>query len=82
MSLNKILARWKATSRKLIPQDKLEIMDRVQEELSQSGISNSCLRKGNIAPKFELPNATGFVVSLESLLLKGPLVLSFYRGGW
>ena len=82
MSLNKILSRWKAASRKLIPQDKLEIMDRAQEELSQSVISNSCLRQGSIAPKFELPNATGLVVSLESLLLKGALVLSFYRGGW
>jgi hypothetical protein len=82
MSLNKILSRWKAASRKLIPQDKLKIMDRVQQELSQSGIYDSCLKEGNTAPKFELPSATGFVVSLESLLLKGPLVLSFYRGGW
>jgi hypothetical protein len=82
MSLNKILSRWKAASRKLIPQDKLAIMDRVQEELSQSGIYDSCLKEGDIAAEFELPNATGLVVSLESLLLKGPLVLSFYRGGW
>lgn len=82
MSLNKILDRWKAASRKLIPPDKLEIMDRAQDELSQSGIYDSCLQEGNLAPKFELPNATGHTVSLESLLLKGPLVLSFYRGGW
>jgi hypothetical protein len=82
MSLNKILSRWKAASRKLIPQDKLAIMERVQEELSQSGINDSCLKEGDIATEFELPNATGLVVSLESLLLKGPLILSFYRGGW
>ncbi|MGA8830386.1 MAG: hypothetical protein ACLQT6_17300 [Desulfomonilaceae bacterium] len=82
MSLNKILERWKAASRKIIPPDKLLIMDRAQAELSESGISESCLREGDLAPKFELPNATGHTVSLESLLLKGPLVLSFYRGGW
>ncbi len=82
MSLNKILERWKAASRKIIPPDKTPIMDRAQAELSESGITESCLREGDLAPKFELPNATGQTVSLESLLLNGPLVLSFYRGGW
>ncbi|MGC8658709.1 MAG: hypothetical protein ACP5U1_06510 [Desulfomonilaceae bacterium] len=82
MSLNKILERWKKASRKLIPPDKLEIMDRAQQELSQVGIYDSCLQEGNVAPKFQLPNATGHIVSLDTLLLKGPLVLSFYRGGW
>jgi hypothetical protein len=82
MSLNKILARWKVASRKLIPPDKLTIMDRAQEELSQSRITDSCLREGDLAPRFELPNATGQNVSLQDLLTKGPLVLSFYRGGW
>lgn len=82
MSLNKILERWKAVSRKNIPPDKLIIMDRAQAELSESGITDSCLREGDLAPKFELPNATGQIVSLERLLAEGPLVLSFYRGGW
>lgn len=82
MSLNKILSRWKAASRKLIPPDKITIMERVQDELSQSGITDSCLREGDLAPKFELPDATGQTVSVEGLLLNGPLVLSFYRGGW
>lgn len=82
MSLNKILSRWKTASRKLIPEDKLEIMDRVQQELAQSGIYDSCLKEGDFAPIFELPNATGRVISIDDLLSNGPLVLSFYRGGW
>ncbi|MHB8202639.1 MAG: hypothetical protein ACYDHG_02915 [Desulfomonilaceae bacterium] len=82
MSLNKILERWKAASRKIIPPDKLLIMDRAQAELSESGITESCLREGDFAPRFELPNAKDQKVSLERLLIKGPLVLSFYRGGW
>ncbi len=82
MSLNKILERWKAASRKTIPPDKLLIMDRAQAELAESGIGEFCLREGDFAPRFELPNATGQNVSLQDLLTKGPLVLSFYRGGW
>jgi len=34
------------------------------------------------APNFELPNQEGNAVSLESLLAKGPVVVTFYRGSW
>jgi len=34
------------------------------------------------SPKFSLPNAADEQVSLDSLLARGPVVLSFYRGRW
>ena len=34
------------------------------------------------APNFSLPDATGKTVELGQLLKDGPVVLSFYRGGW
>lgn len=37
---------------------------------------------GERAPLFELPDATGRRVSLQDRLARGPVVLSFYRGGW
>lgn len=37
---------------------------------------------GQTAPGFELPNAVGESISLDALLTKGPVVLTFYRGGW
>ena len=37
---------------------------------------------GNVAPKFELMNHLGSMVSLNTLLAGGPAVLVFYRGGW
>jgi peroxiredoxin len=37
---------------------------------------------GEKAPGFALPNATGATVILDALLRQGPVVLSFYRGGW
>ena len=62
--------------------DKIKHLDRETEALLQSGIINNSLQVGQKAPDFTLPNATGGEVSLSSLLKKGPVVLSFYRGEW
>jgi peroxiredoxin len=37
---------------------------------------------GDVAPDFELPDATGGRVRLADLVSAGPVVVSFYRGGW
>jgi peroxiredoxin len=37
---------------------------------------------GQPAPAFELPNQDGGAVSSAGLLARGPLVVSFFRGGW
>jgi peroxiredoxin len=37
---------------------------------------------GDKAPDFTLPDAKGQQVSLASLLQQGPVVLTWYRGGW
>jgi peroxiredoxin len=42
----------------------------------------NALRVGDSAPDFELPNASGDMVRLSSLLERGPVVLVFYRGAW
>jgi hypothetical protein len=82
MSLNEDLETRRAISRKHIPQEKLAVMDRAVEDLERSGITASCLKEGDTAPDFVLPNGIGESVSLQDLLTKGPVVLSFYRGGW
>ena len=40
------------------------------------------LRVGDQAKDFRLPNASGGEQTLALLLKEGPLVISFYRGGW
>jgi hypothetical protein len=40
------------------------------------------LKVGQAAPDFTLPDVFGKEVSLKSLLTKGPVVISFYRGEW
>ena len=82
MSLTKDLAARREAARNHIPPDKLSVMDRATEDLDRSGITASCLKAGDTAPDFVLPNIAGQLVSLIEMLKNGPVVLSFYRGGW
>ncbi len=52
------------------------------DELQQSGILEQALNIGDTAPEFVLPNAVGANISLYDSLLRGPVVLVWYRGGW
>ncbi len=45
-------------------------------------VVNNALRKGQQTPQFELPDADGERVALGSRLKNGPVVVTFYRGGW
>lgn len=52
------------------------------EELRSAFARGAALKVGDRAPDFSLANAKGVVVSLSSVLARGPAVVSFYRGGW
>ena len=51
-------------------------------DLVARGLSASALREGDVAPDFALPDTHGHVLALKTLLNRGPVVISFYRGGW
>ena len=57
-------------------------MDKATDDLAASGMVDSSLKEGELAPDFTLPNVKGEQVSLQNVLKDGPVVLSFYRGGW
>jgi peroxiredoxin len=59
-----------------------EPMRRATAELIASGVALQALTVGDKAPAFELNDANSSYVSLASLLERGPLVLTFYRGFW
>lgn len=82
MSLAEELAKLSEEFKGQIPADQYEVMLRATQNLAKSGIIESAFKRGDIAPEFVLPNALGSSVSLSELLKKGPVVLSFYRGGW
>ncbi|MBD3673561.1 MAG: AhpC/TSA family protein [Planctomycetaceae bacterium] len=65
-----------------IPADKRAVMNQKTEALEMSGLAVKSTGLEHQFPEFELPNATGETVKLSELLEKGPLVISFYRGGW
>lgn len=50
--------------------------------LKAEGIGSDALRVGDPLPDFVLPDHQGRLVTSEELLSRGPIVLSFFRGGW
>jgi peroxiredoxin len=62
--------------------ERLQANAQTLSDLVASGLSASALREGDVAPDFSLPDARGHAVALKTLLDHGPVVISFYRGGW
>lgn len=62
--------------------EKLEAYLTAIQNLVDSGILEQTLGLNDEAPAFELPNATGETIVLDELLESGPVILTFYRGGW
>ncbi|MDF1813613.1 MAG: peroxiredoxin-like family protein [Verrucomicrobiales bacterium] len=50
--------------------------------VAESGVVEKATKKGDVAPDFSLPNATGKLITLSEELKNGPVVLTWYRGGW
>lgn len=82
MSLTARLKKYADASAIKIPQPAQEIMKQAISELENDPLLSKATRKGDVFPDFELPNATGTKVTLKSLLDKGKVIITFYRGGW
>jgi len=52
------------------------------EKVNTSGVMESALKAGDKAPDFTLTDHAGASVRLADLLAQGPVVLTWYRGGW
>lgn len=52
------------------------------KSIAESDFGAGALRAGDKVSDFCLPNAKGSKTSLSALLAQGPVVVSFYRGGW
>jgi peroxiredoxin len=51
-------------------------------EVAGSGVLKTAPKVGDKVKMFELPDAAGRKVKLADLLARGPVVLTWYRGGW
>ena len=62
--------------------DFMKNVDEIIEQAKKLQHGDSAIKLGKIAPDFVLPNPKGNLISLANLLIKGPVVVTFYRGSW
>jgi peroxiredoxin len=80
-TLNERLEAYAAAGRQIFPAYG-EAVDRLVTRLHENGGGESAPRPGDPMPPFILPDVTGRLVDLKSLLEKGPVAVMFYRGHW
>lgn len=51
-------------------------------QLRRAGIVRNALREGEVAPEFVLDSADGRSIALLDWLDRGPVIVTFFRGGW
>jgi peroxiredoxin len=82
MSLKEQLAEYRAGWHQRVPAERQAIMQRHIDELRSGTIGRTMLKVGDHAPAIVLGNAKGATVDVGTLLKKGPVIVTFYRGGW
>ncbi|MEO1405425.1 MAG: peroxiredoxin-like family protein [Pseudomonadota bacterium] len=82
MSLAAELEQIAAGSAKRFPPEVIATMRKAADDIETQGIGDNAASPGDILPNATLTDATGNKVEISSLLSKGPLVITFYRGGW
>jgi peroxiredoxin len=80
-SLDVRLEAYSSAVRKHLPAY-ADAVDRLIERLSRSGAGMTAPRPGDPMPAFVLPDESGRLVSLGSLLRNGPVAITFHRGHW
>lgn len=82
MSLQEELDGFRAGFRANAPLDVQAKMTAATQYLTDSGMLDKIIGTGNTMPEFNLPNHLNDQVSLSGLLADGPVIVTFYRGGW
>jgi len=82
MTLSEQLAAFKSEFAKSAPEGRVALYEAKIAELAADFARREPVGVGQGAPDFTMPNARGGTVTLSDLLREGPVVLTFYRGGW
>ncbi|TKW80017.1 MAG: AhpC/TSA family protein [Bradyrhizobium icense] len=59
-----------------------EAVDRLVARVAENGVGENAPRPGEAMPPFMLPDESGNIVTLTSLIAKGPVAVMFFRGHW
>ena len=65
-----------------LPDDQKNTLIAAGQRLAESDVATNAIGINDIAPNFTLTDSHGYEFQLSEALLHGPIVLSFYRGGW
>ena len=82
LTLNEQLLEIKARTRELVRPENLGIQERSILELEAAGTAEKILPVGSQAPEFELTDAHSRLTRSTDLLMRGPLIIIFFRGRW
>jgi peroxiredoxin len=82
MSLTEKLAEYRAGWYQRVPADRQAIIEKHIDELRKGAIARTMLKVGDRVPPTVLRNAKGETVDVRTLLKRGPVIVTFYRGGW
>jgi peroxiredoxin len=81
-TLKETLATFRADSARRWGAERTALYEAKIEELRRSGILGATLGVGDRAPDFSLAETQGKPFRLREALDLGPVILTFYRGGW
>ena len=81
-TLSQQLEEYRAGWMLRVPAERRAAMERHIAHLSETGIGRNAKQIGDLAPEIILPDAHGRAFDVATLLAKGPVVVTFYRGGW
>jgi peroxiredoxin len=81
VSLGEQLRAFADSARQRRP-DFAAAVDRLVERLRRHGAGESAPQAGEPMPPFVLPDDRGHMVSLDQLLARGPVAVTFHRGHW
>ncbi|VAW73780.1 AhpC/Tsa family protein GSU0066 [hydrothermal vent metagenome] len=82
MTLAQQIEKFNIEAAESIPSDVAEEFQSAIEEWVTTRIDKKALKVGQRMPSFQLNDANGKAVYSDELLKQGPIIISFYRGGW
>jgi len=80
-TLNEQLQAYAAAGREIFPAYG-EAVDRLVVRINENGGGENAPRPGEPMPPFVLPDESGRLVALPSLVERGPVAVMFFRGHW
>ncbi|MES9971667.1 MAG: peroxiredoxin-like family protein [Candidatus Thiodiazotropha sp.] len=80
--LNQKIRETIAATRASLPQELVALIEQGAGEISALDIIERARNVGDLVPDFNLSNQHGERRQLRDYLLRGPMVLTFYRGVW